>query len=52
LFKQIEIYFFFIFIILTKYYPVSNSYFGVKTTGFPINGFIKEREEKVKQDEV
>jgi len=37
LFKQIEkIYFFFlIFHILTKY-PVSNSYFGVRTTGFPM----------------
>jgi len=40
LFKQIKkFYFFLIYNILTKY-PVSNSYFGVITTGFPmgING--------------
>jgi len=48
LFKQIEnnLFFFLIFNILTKY-PVSNSYFDVKTTGFPmgINGlnFISDK---------
>jgi len=50
LFKQIEKIFFLIFNILTKY-PVSNSYFGVRTTGFlmGINELMRSRDQIVSE---
>jgi len=49
LFKQIKKFIFFLFLIISTKYPVSNSYFGVRTTDFlmGINGLMKLKKRSI-----